>query len=486
MNLIITIFISLCSIGCCGCLKKLLGCDVGSHNVSGTGENEIKGGNHSGIKKIINKEKEENKEKIKDGKKEDKEDKKKENCKKDDDKKDDIKEDPLIEKRKEYFENTKVIKEQYTLCDKIQDLTKYKIDNDEILKDVIKEVNKVNEEDRIFIQSDTEGKVFNIISALQIAKIIDINIPITVYYNFYNGNFEKNESENSIELKLFEVNKNFKGTYIHLGDIIDRCNGDHQCLKSLLLILYIKQELRDKVKLICGNHELMYYSLQRYCECFDHYNKDFNDNEKKINFITRLICLTAISKGQIQYLDQIKIGNTNYILTHKVLYEQDIDQIKRFLKERMNVKTDLKNYDIYDLIDVVNDNFKKYFCDFFYNYDKNKTRYHNIIEYTTLFDHINGNIVIGDRVENNYDICLNKQICGHDHHKIEECYINKKNILFVDNYSYDEETWEKEKYQKLLVNIHFFDKNEKLTKHKAFNIINDKDNLDIKITDKFL
>ena len=456
-------FISLCNVGCYGRLKKLLGCDVDNeYNDSGTEkEDEIKRKNLSEIKKI---EKEEDKkEDIKDGKKE----------------------DPLIEKRKEYFGDTKVIKDQYALCDKIQDLTKYKIDNDKILEDVNKEVNKVKEEDRIFIQSDTEGKVFNIVSALQIANIIDYNKQIIVYYNFYNGNFEKNKSENSIELKLFEVNKKFNGTYIHLGDIVDRCNGEYQCLKSLLLILYIKQELEDKVKLICGNHELMYYGHQPFCDCIDGY--PFADGEKRINFITRLICLTAISKGQIQYLDKIKIRNTNYILTHKVLYEQDIDQIKRFLKERMNVKTDLKNYDIYDLIDVVNCNFKKYFCDYFYNYDKNKTKHSNIIEYTSLFDHLSNTIVIGDRFDKlgGYGLCLNDQICGHDHHKIEECYINARNILFVDNYSYDKETWEKEGYQKLLVNIHFFDKNKELSTHKAFNIINDKGNLEINIIDKF-
>lgn len=91
-----------------------------------------------------------------------------------------------------------------------------------------------------------------------------------------------------------------------------------------MLILYIKQELRDKVKLICGNHELLYETMP-WCNCCNLWN-----DEKRITFITRLICLTAISKGQIQYLDKIKIGKTNYILTHKVLYEQDIDQIKRF------------------------------------------------------------------------------------------------------------------------------------------------------------
>ena len=393
--------------------------------------------------------------------------------------KEDKKEDSLIEKCKEYFECMEIVKKQYDRCDKSQDLTKYKIDESKF-NDIIDNVNKVNEEYRVFIQSDTEGKVFNIISALQIANIIDINKQITVYYNFNNGNFEKNKSENSIELKLFEVNKNFKGTYIHLGDIIDRCNGDHQCFKSLLLILYIKQELGDKVKLICGNHELMYYNGQNFCECYD------SDSDKRINFITRLICLTAISKGQIQYLDKIKIGNTNYILTHKVLYEQDIDQIKLFLKETMKEEKDLKDYDIYNLIDVVNDNFKRYFCGIFYNYDKNKTN-SKIIKYTELFNHLSNTIVVGDRFDEvgGYKICLENQICGHDHHKIEECYIKDKNILFVDNYSFDPETYKAEHYQKLLANIHFFNKKEELSNHKLFNIINDKDKLEINIIDKF-
>ena len=384
----------------------------------------------------------------------------------------DKKEDTLIVKRKEYFEGMKIIKGQYDICNKFQDLTKYEIDNDK-LKDVINEVNKVNEKDRIFIQSDTEGKVFNIISALQVANIIDINKQITVYYNFYNGNFEKEQRENSIKLKLFEVNKNFNGTYIHLGDIIDRCNGDHQCLKSLLLILYIKQELGDKVKLICGNHELMYYNGQYFCDCC------FIDSDENIIFITRLICLTAISKGQIQYLDKINIGSTNYILTHKVLYKEDINKIKDFLKDKMKEKKDLKDYDIYDLIDVVNYNFKKYYCDFFYKYDKNKTTIRNIFDNTSLFDHINGKIVIGDRVKNNYDICLDNQICGHDNHKIGECYIKDKNILFLDNYSFDEET-----FSKPMSNIHFFNKKEEVNKHKIFQIVCYNNKLDIKVIKK--
>jgi len=450
-------------------------------------DDENKNDDKNDDKKDDKKEEEnDNKENIKEDK--NKDDDKKENDKKEkeNDKKEDIKEDIkedkedlLIGKRKEYFEGSKTIKDEYGKCNKIQDLTKYKIDNDK-LKKVIDEVNKVNEEERIFIQSDTEGKVFNIISALQIANIIDINKPITVYYNFNNGNFEKNKSENSIELKLFEVNKNFKGTYIHLGDIIDRCNGEHQCLKSLLLILYIKQELEDKVKLICGNHELL-YDTDPWCNCCNMWNNDEN-----ITYITRLICLTAISKGQIQYLDKIEIGNTNYILTHKVLYEQDINQIKDFLKNEMKEKKELKDCNIYDLIDVVNVNFKKYFCDLFYNYDNKNTTNGKIIKYTSLFDHLNGKIVIGDRFDDlgGYKICLENQICGHDHHKIDKCYIKEKNILFVDNYSFDPETYKNEGYQKLLANIHFFNKKEELSNHKLFNIINDKDNLEIKIIDK--
>jgi len=342
------------------------------------------------------------------------------------------------------------------------DITEYKIDENK-LKDIVNEVKKVNEEDRIFIQSDTEGKVFNIISTLQIAKIIDINKPITVYYNFNNGNFEKNKNEKSIELKLFEVNKKFVGTYIHLGDIVDRCTGDHQCLKSLLFLLYIKQELGDKVKLICGNHELTDYFRLGNPGCNCCYN---------VRDIITLIVFRAISNGQIKYLDKIKIGTPDYILTHKVLYKEDIDQIKYFLMNKMKEKKDLKDYNIYQLIDVVNDNFKKYFTDFF-NIKDNI----DIYQYSSCFDQLYNQIVIGDRVEKlGYNICLDNQICGHDHHEINKCYIKNKNILFVDNYSFDLTT-----YEKPMVNIHFFNKNQELSNHKIFNIINDKNNLDIKI-----
>ena len=240
-------------------------------------------------------------------------------------------------------------KRKINVMNNVIDITEYKIDENK-LKNVIDKVNKVKEEYRIFIQSDTEGKVFNINSTLQIAKIIDINKPINIYYNFENGKFENNKSENSICLKLFAVNKNFKGTYIHLGDIVDRCTGNHQCLKSLLYLLYLKQELGEKVNLICGNHELTDYFKCGNVNCDCCY--DIRD------YIT-LIVFKAISNGQIKYLDKIKIGTTDYILTHKIIYKKDIDQIKYFLKNKMNEKTDLKNYDIIQLINVVNDNYKK-------------------------------------------------------------------------------------------------------------------------------
>jgi len=349
------------------------------------------------------------------------------------------------------------------------DITEYKIDESKF-SDIFKEVNKVNEEDMVFIQSDTEGKVFNIISTLQIAKIIDINNPITVYYNFNNGKFEKEKSENSFELKLFEVNKNFKGTYIHLGDIVDRCTGNHQCIKSLLYLLYIKQELGDKVKLICGNHELTDYG---------HPLNPGSDCCKNIKHLITLIVFRAISNGQIKYLDKISIGTRtpDYILTHKVIYKQDIDQIKYFLKNKMKEKKDLKDCDIYDLIDVVNDNFKKYFTDFF---NININNIVQIYEYSCFYDQLYNEILIGERVEKlGYNICLDNQICGHDHHEIDKCYIKDKNILFVDNYSFDLPT-----YTKPMVNIHFFNKNEELSNHKLFNIINDENNLAITIYNK--
>ena len=348
--------------------------------------------------------------------------------------------------------------------DSIIDITEYKI-NINKLKKVIDEVNKVNEEDRVFIQSDTEGKVFNIISTLQIADIIDINNQIEVYYNFENGKFENIKSKNSIKLKLFKVNKNFKGIYVHLGDIVDRCTGNYQCLKSLLLLLYIKQELGDKIKLICGNHELT------------DYGNAFNvgaDCCKDIKYIITLIVFRAISKGQIKYLDKIKIGNIDYILTHKVLYTLDIDKIKCFLKDKINNANDLKDYDIYQLIDVVNDNFKSYFTNIF-----NINKEIDIYNYSSVYDHLYNEIVVGERVKIlGYDVCLDNQICGHDHHEINKCYIKDKNILFVDNYSFDINSGYNEKP---MSNIHFFNKKEEVNKHKIFNIINCNDSLKIKI-----
>ena len=270
------------------------------------------------------------------------------------------------------------------IMDSIIDITEYKI-NINKLKKVIDEVNKVNEEDRVFIQSDTEGKVFNIISTLQIANIIDINNPIEVYYNFENGKFENIKSKNSIKLKLFAVNKGFSGIYIHLGDIVDRCTGNHQCLKSLLLLLYIKQELGDKIKLICGNHELTdYFRLGNPgCNCC----YDVRD-------IITLIVFRAISNGQIKYLDQINIGYTDYILTHKVLYTLDIDKIKCFLKDKINNVNDLNEYNFSQLIDVVNNSFKSYFTDIF-----NINKEIDIYNYSSVYDHLYNEIVVGERVK---------------------------------------------------------------------------------------
>ena len=350
------------------------------------------------------------------------------------------------------------------IMDSIIDITEYKI-NINKLKNVIDEVNKVNEEDRVFIQSDTEGKVFNIISTLQIANIIDINNPIEVYYNFENGKFENIKSKNSIKLKLFKVNKGFSGIYIHLGDIVDRCTGNHQCLKSLLLLLYIKQELGDKIKLICGNHELTdYFRLGNPgCNCC----YDVRD-------IITLIVFKAISNGQIKYLDQINIGYTDYILTHKVLYTLDIDKIKCFLKDKINNVNDLNEYNFSKLIDVVNNSFKGYFTNIF-----NVNKEIDIYNYSSVYDHLYNEIVVGERVKIlGYNICLKNQICGHDHHEINKCYIEDKNILFVDNYSYDINSGYNEKP---MSNIHFFNKREEVNKHKIFNIINCNDSLKIKI-----
>lgn len=359
------------------------------------------------------------------------------------------------------------------------------IDIDKVQNNII---NSLKEEDRIYIQSDIEGKYEVLLSVLKLANIIDINKKLDVYYNFLNGKFEdKNPGDNiSMKLNIFEVNKDFKGTYINIGDIVDRCAGKHNCLKTLLLILYIKQELGDKIKLICGNHEIDWYCNKRNKEC---------NCCKDIKCLTTLICYKAISLGQIKFFDNIIIESKKYVLSHKIIYHSNkvkgTKEFKNILEYIDKDKcSDINNYDDYidkdghfltnkgfEILDQFNDEFKKNFEKFIsniniYTYDekyvnffifnyKKSLKYNNMVDYNRRYKEDK----LGKKVKN----IIKNSINGHDHHDYEECYNKDINILIADNRSHVDDDLTNYKS-----NIHFIDKTKDIINDKIIEITKDK------------
>ena len=407
--------------------------------------------------------------------------------------------------KKEINENHKIINEFFSdylyrnlngctnnkKCNKTLDITKYLNVEDQGLVSDSNEVdeypkilNDMKQGEKIFIQSDTEGRFSNIFSILKRINIIDTNKTCKRYYNFLNGKFQTyiNEDIPYITLNLFEVINNFKGKYFHLGDIIDRCGSkQHECLLSLLFLIYLKQELPNNVNLICGNHELTCY---------------FNDKEslccKDIKPLLTHIVFKAIANGQIKFFDKITLGKERYILTHKVIYKDDIQKLSQFISnynfftfkkdknieticnskcyygkalenlallenkkdidftaELVNITKDIKPEDnIYTLMECINKLFELHFKYYFAEIYPKKEFFNNLTDfvnkmyfYSKDFNVLNPNkkesIMDGTRVrEKGYENCVNNQIAGHDHHDIFSYVIKRENILFVDNYSH--------------------------------------------------
>lgn len=354
-------------------------------------------------------------------------------------------------------------------------------------------LNDIKKEDRVFIQSDTEGKLFNILYGLFIAGVLtDIDQNNKIYYNDEDGTFG-NKKTNMFIYKV-TVNENFKGTYIHCGDIVDRCGNKGGCIMSLLYLLYVKSKLKDRIKLICGNHEI---AVEHAC----------NDSWCEKNKIMKIV-KNSIINDYLKYFDTIKIGNTDFIITHKELLKQDIN-VLRALKDKIKDE-DISNNNIEKIKHVV-EIFNDYSNNISYKNDDNNSfdtisgylehfnkifkwaaksfdqelekitekninikidkasfsiflNYHNY----TIYDNLKSDFVLADffnhcrhyRVENekeqfkcsifyvheDYKIirCLSdhsnsfkNQICGHVHYKPEECYIKDCGILNVDNASID-------------------------------------------------
>ena len=337
----------------------------------------------------------------------------------------------------------------------IKEISGYKFNNssnlfqmtDEYKSKIDNVLGNIGEENRIFVQSDTEGKLFSIYYGLFIAGIISkIDTSKKIYYDIDAGDFNDNCEKKDLWINYVEINNDFKGTYIHCGDILDRCQKTNGCMDCLLLLLYIKKQLKDHVKLICGNHEIMInYTVKNCC--------------KKSDILTTIVA-QALKKEWLKYIDDIKIGNEDFILTHKELTNNDIFRIYVFAKtlksknleykedELQDINKKLNRYQIENTIhndfdigddftkaifDVKND-FNKLFSNFIYNNVDKKGINSDIAKY---FEHCGKDVIVNqDKIDlEDHKCSLEKQICGHIHREYCECYFKKSKILYVDNYS---------------------------------------------------
>ena len=371
----------------------------------------------------------------------------------------------------------------------IKEISGYKFNNssnlfhmtDEYKSKIDNVLCNISEENRIFIQSDTEGKLFSIYYGLFIAGIITkIDTSKKIYYDIKTGDFSDNCEKKDLWINYVEINKDFKGTYIHCGDILDRCQKTNGCMDCLLLLLYIKKQLKDHVKLICGNHEIMInYTVKNCC--------------KKSDILTTIVA-QALKKGWLKYIDDIKIGGEDFILTHKELTNNDIFRIYVFAKtlksknleykedELQDINKKLNRYQIENTIhndfdigddftkaifDVKNE-FNKLFSNFIYNTVDEKGINSDIAKY---FEHCGKDVIVNqDKIDlEDHKGSLGKQICGHIHREYNECYFKKSKILYVDNYSTSYTNGTSGDFK---MNLHIIDKTIDIENDKIICIFN--------------
>ena len=309
------------------------------------------------------------------------------------------------------------------------------------LSEAHKIINNVEEKNRVFINSDLEGNIFNLFISLYLLGVIDTNAkPISVYFMPKKYNFETNFSKVNkkyIELKTYPLKNDKIFKFCLLGDYVDRSVFPQGCYKTIVFLLYLKEILGDKLTLLCGNHELANYrglSNDILCQCC---------TEKEKISITKLI-IKAISLGKIKFFDSLDINNEKFMLTHKVIYKDDITYLKRFLEKNFplyyaNMKIfNNSTENIFDMIDVINKCFQEYFkmiVEFNLYRDSEK-----MFIYTDKFNVLgNSQIMIPTRINVcGIEKCISNQICGHDHVLFKKCLTENK-ILFADNYSYDKD-----------------------------------------------
>ncbi|MDR2458134.1 MAG: metallophosphoesterase [Clostridiales Family XIII bacterium] len=203
--------------------------------------------------------------------------------------------------------------------------------------DIDKQIQIVNEIDRIYGLSDSEGKYWNLYSWLRLSGLIkkfDPANPGWIYFNLIShsfsetpsGEYSKDENDKNfllskngkfIRFPKFEVNPDYKSTCIHLGDILDR--GRHATI-CLLTVLYLKELLvtqgkGDLLILIIGNHELQNYVEE------NRFDVLFGDGKQSV----RNIVLHAIKKNWMQFFGMIQIGSKRVLLTHREISKDTVN-----------------------------------------------------------------------------------------------------------------------------------------------------------------
>ncbi len=306
--------------------------------------------------------------------------------------------------------------------------------------EIDQKMNAIAEDQRIFGTSDTEGKFFNIYALLRLSGAIEkfdwtnpqfVEFEIsskefkqspseTKYSNEYKqfaneGNYKKiwfSDDGKYIRIPKFEFKNNFKGTILHLGDIVDRGRNGILCY---LTMLYAKEQLKDRCHLIIGNHELYNYAHSNLSE--DVYGR--GNGRDLILEITK----HYLGAGKMKFFDKIQIGGKDFLLTHTEMSTAELGS-GEFKKVFLNGYTPNISTaeDFFHNIATLNRNAQKAFQ-------------HALPEWHQ-----------SEFVKNNTGNIFINQLCGHLHHPIEKQtgqisgrkgYFFAKNntMLYLDNYS---------------------------------------------------
>ncbi len=361
--------------------------------------------------------------------------------------------------------------------------------------EILQKMNAVPEAQRIFAESDTEGKFFNIYALLRLSGAIekfDWRKPQFVEFDIVSKTFQDkpqgryaaykqfssaeeykkiwvSEDGKRIRIPKFTFNKNFKGKILHLGDFVDRGRNS---VPGFLTMLYAKEQLGDKCHLIVGNHEL-YPDLP---------HKTVEENVySRIEYdLVSELTQHYWDQKKMKFFDTILIGGKPVLLTH-VEISAHLTASDQF-------------YDVFE---------KRHGVDFFT--DKDFLDNIESLE-TTVRQKVNVNLekwyrqwledIPGNVNDENKSIFIS-QMCGHLHHPVEADKIVKANksgqintrkgyffkkddktILYLDNYSTTSDIGGLFGFSK--ADIHLIDAGKELNGDTVFRFV-DKDSDNFKI-----